>query len=473
MVWKEAIRPREVAGINYFTIYNHPGAQGSTLPRITVQGYPPTPGSIAMQNHLQALHDAVNLLQQSLTVQDPMQLVSSAYNLILERIAELNNVQHIPSQPEIGGVRLSPSQFGYMGRFALEPLVEASALVFQYSFELSQAQEFSPLNPAKWHPSPQQITVAISKIRRSIQLQHRPEYSIAAPRIYKKLASAPSEYSWTTKNRSYARWDAGLLDACHESRQVVYEYLRRERQRPVGYRVEERKFLGLQQNNGKQTIMRPREEGMDPSVVDNWADRSHDDSIVVARNGNAHLGFRVNIYSDLYRFEYERGNMTSSLDIEWHQLLPQPSFNMGMLWPANVGFEFHYSWNEDIPNFMSSMEMENEATPRGLVARFWLAFCERKVPAHVTLWLMNSRPSPDLVKLSHPLPPRKVFSDLQRSWVEVKADEVVYRGDNEVKSERRTAFRFKELLLRRGSDFRPVPSNDRIRVLVPLPPGCV
>ncbi|KAL2760414.1 hypothetical protein ACRALDRAFT_2024401 [Sodiomyces alcalophilus JCM 7366] len=212
-----------------------------------------------------------------------------------------------------------------------------------------------------------------------------------------------AEHSWFNGSRSFSRWDAGLWTACKESRYVIRRYLAKNKD------IYKRSFLARAQHNGEDMYL------------------------------------RVQPGDDLFCLEVS--DLSEVPSIQWRHLISHfplchlhPVNNPGgqkarhARRPKHIAFEFHPDWLESLPETLE--ELEDEPSPRGLVARAVLASARREIDC--AIWLIDH----NLHRACPPLEPapRTVFTNGEHTYYE--ATYTQFRVHNDVEAFRRSAFYF-------------------------------
>jgi len=257
------------------------------------------------------------------------------------------------------------------------------------------------------------------------------EHRIAAPRVvaHGDPSQPQPQHSWFKGNPSLYAWDAGLFNACRESRRIIVtKSLKRSRLNWDGWVIEGR----------------------------------HDE-------GGKIMPLRGHSYHDLHCFQFDRGLVEASKYLRWSVLLSQLPFNHLSLCPSNIAFEFDPTWLVSLPEGGDLVNyLHNEPSPRGLVARLLDAWHHSEVPSYIQIWLIDRS-----IRVSREIEarmryhPRTTFSDLRETYVSVKRQDIF--RDLGPKMERDSVF----YLCRRFADWETsinrMPWRNSLGVLACLP----
>lgn len=160
------------------------------------------------------------------------------------------------------------------------------------------------------------------------------------------LCPHAEDYSWAKSHCFRYIWDAGLRTACRESRLVVLRHLKRQAANPQQM------------------------------------------SVALARHNEEDVQFRVNSRSDALCLEFTPEDIEACRDLRWDVLLARiPFYRQQRIRTINIAFEFHDSWNANMPE--TPFDLLHEGSPRGLVMRDFWAWTNGELPNQTTIWLID------------------------------------------------------------------------------------
>ncbi|KAH7156017.1 hypothetical protein EDB81DRAFT_927963 [Dactylonectria macrodidyma] len=167
-----------------------------------------------------------------------------------------------------------------------------------------------------------------------------------------QLQSQPSQCSWTEANRFLYLWDAGLLNACKESRAALLQHLDKAPKRPS-----------------------PK----------------HSDMITAHHQGQ-HIYLRVISIRDIVCFRFAPEDMAKCASFRWDVLLSRlPFFHLPQTPNINLALEFDESWVEGImgTTIEPFLKCVREGSPRGLALRAYWAWKRGLIPRRARMWLID------------------------------------------------------------------------------------